>query len=182
MSRLRKLCFSLVLAATTISIGHAALAAGYVQTVGSGCQSIDNDRSVWTAAGGLENTNTTLMRRVNCPLSLGTQPNSAFTITQLAVWYKDSHASSPFSCFANAVFADGSAYQSSTKYTCSQGGGCPDSTSSYTGRSFLTWSAAELGSWLSTLGPTLHYSVTCYVPPTNSSNITSGIHTVYATF
>jgi len=79
---------------------------------------------------------------------------------------------------------DGSVYFASTKYTCSTAGGCSTSvgTTSYTGNSYLQWTAAQLGSNLDDLYLNGNYIVNCTVPPRVSGTNTSSIISVFTTY
>jgi hypothetical protein len=81
--------------------------------------------------------------RLFCPVSRSETYDNAFgpwSVLYASVLYGDNNTAQPFSCYIFAVENTGGEYWGATKYTCSQWGGCPDSTSSFTGTGTLSWS------------------------------------------
>lgn len=81
--------------------------------------------------------------RLFCPVSRSETYDDSFGpwfVQGGSLLYSDSSTTQPFSCYIFAVENTGAEYWGATLYTCSQWGGCPDSTSSYTGTSTLSWS------------------------------------------
>jgi len=106
--------------------------------------------------------------RVFCPLSPYIQAgtNSAYSpaVQSATLLYSDSAQNNPFSCYMYAVDAYGGGHWAATKYTCSQYGGCPDSTSSFKGSGTLSWAQPF---WGVTPGfPS--YGFSCTIPPAES--------------
>jgi hypothetical protein len=76
--------------------------------------------------------------QVECPLSLGTQTSGCVPVAGLVVRYSDANATEVFSCSAEKYSFDGLAlFMGPPRYTCSQAGGCPDSTTSFVGSGYL---------------------------------------------
>jgi hypothetical protein len=84
------------------------------------------------------------------------------SIPTLMVRYADWNSNSPFSCSWMYTQPTGGSYWSSSKYTCSAAGGCADSTTSYTGYNYLSWSGNEVGGTIWVDGD---LTLKCTLPP-----------------
>jgi hypothetical protein len=89
---------------------------------------------------GIGNFSTTAAMSVFCsPEQALPTASVGSTATNIDVYVSDNSATSPFSCYAYASSSNWGTYWGVNKFTCSQAGGCPDSTSSFTGQSTLSW-------------------------------------------
>jgi hypothetical protein len=89
-----------------------------------------------------------------------TQDSNVLAVT---IFGRDVSDAAPFSCYLFATQSDGFSSWGPTKYTCSQPGGCPDSTSSFVGNASLTW---NLDASMRTAD---HIGVVCNLPATTAS-------------
>jgi hypothetical protein len=115
---------------------------------------------------GIGNFSSGASLRVFCSPEATQVTSGLLNVTTIAVITSDNSATSPFSCYPYAASATWGTFWGATKYSCSQYGGCPDSTSSFTGTATINWtnpfnsSSAYLGTWDS--------GVSCTIPPSAS--------------
>ena len=103
-----------------------------------------------------------------CPIAQGTVSGNQ---TVSSGWFNflDVSTTNPLWCEMFLTSTSGGQWYSAIRYSCSQGGGCPDLTTSWTGYSWLGWS----GSTLPTGGPFFLYGnsnagYVCRVPPSSA--------------
>jgi len=165
----RRLHRSAIVACTGALLAFGATAYGAVTGYWSGglCQPQNSTAGTDLGVGeaGATNANTSSSRDFWCFFgrNISTIDGSASAVVRVA----DANTTVPFWCYAfNTTEAFGY-YWSSTKYSCSTAGGCPDSTSSFTGTTYLSWSNPfNLSEEVTSMNIGFH----CSVPPTQSGN------------
>jgi hypothetical protein len=145
----------LALAATFVSATASASASYFSVEHGISCSPAYGSQSiVGVGEPGIGNYSSSQSARVFCAA-----PRYFYDITSINIEYTDANASQNFSCYGFAQnMWSGSTVWSNTRYTCSQYGGCPDATTSYTGYNMMT---------VTFPGPQYNLSgISCTLPPT----------------
>lgn len=131
---------------------------------------------------GVYNASTTAPARVTCPVVDRTQYKEAYvdtggesigssfshgspSITTVNVYGRDLSRTTPFSCYLFWTEDLGYSSWAPRKYACSAGGGCPDSTSEYTGMVSMSWTIDPVEIQIE---ETNLVGVVCDLPPTTS--------------
>lgn len=87
---------------------------------------------------GTSNSNQNLIFAF-CPIDLGTQPNACVGADSAVVRYVDNTPNDSFFCQVRQFSYNGLLFFSGAgKYTCSQAGGCADSTTTFVGNNYLS--------------------------------------------
>jgi len=89
----------------------------------------------------------------------------AVKIDSIVVYGRDLSATQPFSCYVFSTWENNFSSWGPRKYTCSQDGGCPDSTTEYTGLATLKF---DFDPYSNQYGG-YHHGVVCTIPATGSS-------------
>jgi hypothetical protein len=152
-----------------------AQATTYTSASGSACQGQFNSTAVKHDIDGTFG-NSSGSTGLACPISLGTV-TAAASVAAINVGYYDGNASSTFSCDVEQETYGGNTYVSTLLYTCGVAGGCPDSTTTYTGFGYLSFTGTDLPSHQLTHSVDDNYVVICTLPGTGASN--SWITTYY---
>ena len=173
--------------AAAVVFGLAVLTAGghasaYVSAGGGSCHGTSGTSSTITYGYfGAENSSTDFGSIVWCPLNLGANSSWSASYSGVVMNHRDTSSADEFYCAVYQAYDDGTWVYSSTKYTCSTGGGCSDSTTAFTGRSYLSWQSSDLAyiaSILATHETDTNYGIVCVVPKSVSGSA-SYIHSYF---
>lgn len=154
---MKSLKHAIVLAAAGALFSATASASYFTVEHGASCQPAFGSQSlVGVGEPGIGDYSGTQAARVFCAA-----PRYFSDITSIQVEYTDETTTQSFACygFAQNMYS-GSTTWTATRYTCSQYGGCPDPTQSYTGHNMMT---------LAFPAPEMHLAgVSCTIPPAAS--------------
>jgi hypothetical protein len=167
---MRKVLFaSLIAVATQVLVITSAHAGGYVVGPGNDCNPADGVTTVDHDDYGTGNQSTTTDVWFFCPLVLGSNTYGYANMSWAHLYYNDQSSTSPFSCYT-VLNAAGTMYWGATRFTCSTAGGCADSTTSFTGVNYLTWtySSNQLPTGIFSTGG--NFNIKCDLPPATSGN------------
>jgi hypothetical protein len=166
---------------SVLGLGYAEAAHAYTSHSGKACVATGGVPGLSPFNVGTSNQSSSTMN-AHCPLSLGTQPNACVYVENVHVQYLDRSSDAFFQCQVQQNTYNGLLnYRSPFRYTCSQPGGCPESsansTFSFKGSGVLTF-AIPSGAPSQNCADQDYY-VFCFVPP-NSTGTPSSIISYYS--
>jgi hypothetical protein len=152
-----------------VAAAHTSSATSYYWSHGIDCHPVYGQQNqAGYGEPGIGNFSASSSLRVFCSPEATAPTGGLPTVTNIGVYVGDNNANSPFSCYPYAASNTWGTYWGATKYSCSQYGGCPDSTSSFTGNATINWSSPfNTGSIPAYLG-TFDVGVSCTLPPSAS--------------
>lgn len=124
--------------------------AAFAQSIGgsgAACHDLSSSTDIHMDENGAWNNNFSTDHTVSCPIMLGSNGD---VVSDEYLNYGDGNTTVATYCTPWVTDTGGNKYYGRTKFTCSTGGGCNDSTASYTGFNYLYWSGADLptlGTW-----------------------------------
>jgi hypothetical protein len=125
----------LILSVMVVSrVAHAQ----YIMEAGNSCQAGFGNTIIDQDDYGVGNQDTTSAHSVLCPINVGSSSFYYATLSNVLLFYTDVTTTQPFWCYTYQNEINSGEWWGSTLFTCSTGG-CPDSTTSFTGSNSLEW-------------------------------------------
>jgi hypothetical protein len=153
-----------------LAVSHTSSATSYYWAHGINCKPYYGQ---YAQAGygepGIGNMSSSSSLRMFCSPEATSPAGATPAVSNIGVYVSDASTTSPLSCYVYAASTNWGTYWGATKYSCSQYGGCPDSTSSFTGQATLNWATPFSGTPIPVYLGTFDVGASCTLPPSASN-------------
>jgi hypothetical protein len=126
-----------------LSIGSITSAEATTGTPGDACQGAYGGPTGYASTFGLTNVSGSDASYM-CPIVVGTTGGSSQSVSNEWFNFLDESTTDPLYCTPYVTYTSGAEWYGSTRYSCSTGGGCAASTTSFTGYGWIGWGGSDL--------------------------------------